>query len=399
MNKKTTQKEFNSKKGINQLIKTINKKVNELKNNKENVIILIAGGSASGKTTIAINDLHKYFEKNANLISIDDYNKGNKFIEDMKKKGIKISWDEPDYVNLDLLKKHISELKKGNSIKKPIFNFKLSKSDKTEIIKPKKIIIIEGIFALNKKLISEADIKVFIDLEIHGRLLRRLLRESERSSNTPKEALKYFLEMVQPMHKKHIQSTKKYADIIINCEYNPKKESKKINRFEQQVKFKSKISQEIIKNLEAEKITSTIEKDIYYNPKDKDLLNTGEIIRIREQGKNKYFTYKGPKIKSDYTKRVNFSFDIDKETEKVFLKIYGKKQKTIIKERTFYLYQGIIFTKDKVTKIENNKIEELGDFIEIRATKGINNKKKMQTLIKKLNLNNKDAIKKGYFEI
>src|SRR3989338_2468552 len=106
-------------------------------------------------------------------------------------------------------------------------------------------IIVEGLFALNDLIVKEGDVKVYIDTNTHGRLLRRLLRDTERTGKEPSNTLKYFLEVIVPMHEKHIEGTKNNADLIIKNEYNTKEaEAQKTNLYEIQQKLKGEIDLE-----------------------------------------------------------------------------------------------------------------------------------------------------------
>jgi uridine kinase len=216
--------EYNLKEGIDSLIDRIKEKMVQ---DEDNIVIEIAGGSASGKTTAVANVVKKIFGKKALIISIDDYYRGKKFMDDEAKKGKILSWDQPEALDLDLFEKHLLKLKLGESVEKPVYDMKICESIRTEKISPRKIIIIEGLFVINNKLKDEGDIKVFVNASKHGRIMRRLSRDIQRTGEKPASILKYFSQVVEPMHKKYVESTKKNADLIINNEYSPKIESKK----------------------------------------------------------------------------------------------------------------------------------------------------------------------------
>jgi uridine kinase len=213
-------------------------------------LVQVAGGSASGKTSTVSKKIVEAFGNNAVLVSMDDYYKGKIFKEEETAKGRKINWDQPRALHMDLLEKHLSELKQNKIIKKPIFDFKKGDPSGFEKIVPKKVIVVEGLFALNNLLKKYGDIKVFVDIGVHGRVMRKLLRDIERTGQTPKDLLKYFSEFVQPMHSKYVQSTKKYADVIIKNEYNPKIESERTGFHEIQLKFRGALDQEFLRKLE-----------------------------------------------------------------------------------------------------------------------------------------------------
>ena len=147
-------------------------------------IILIGGGSSSGKSHI-INLIVKDFGKeNITHISIDDY---YKCLDDIPfEERCKINYDHPKAFDWPLFRKHVEELKNGNSIKKPIYDFSIhNRSKNTEFVEPKKIIIIEGIMALiDKNIRDNADLKVFINASRERRLVRRIYRDQKERGRT-----------------------------------------------------------------------------------------------------------------------------------------------------------------------------------------------------------------------
>jgi predicted adenylyl cyclase CyaB len=168
---------------------------------------------------------------------------------------------------------------------------------------------------------------------------------------------------------------------------------------EVQLKFKGTISEETLRKLGAERLSSTVQIDNYYNPRDRNLIKTGEILRIREEGDRRILTYKGLKIEGKFRERPKFEFEIDEKTEKAFLGIYGDKVKIIQKQRTLYQLDGVIFSLDKVFKIEGGRKVKLGNFIEIRATDKTVEPDKIKAVIKKLGFSEAEGIKKSYFEM
>lgn len=330
---------------------------------------------------------------------MDDYYRGREFMEQEANKGNVLNFDQPEALNLELLKEHLSELKAGRQVQKPRYSFKESKPIGTEELQPHPIIIVEGLFALCDILKNEGNVKVFVDIGTHGRILRRLLRDIERTGQKPSDILDYFATVVEPMHEKYIESTKKNADIIIKNEYSPKVEAERSGLHEVQLKFKKALDGENLRKIGAERLTTVTQIDTYYNPRDRNLVETGEILRIRKEGEHRILTYKGPKIESQFRERPIFEFEIDEETEKKFIKIYGDRVKVIKKERTFYQLDGITFSVDSVFKIENGTTTYLGEFIEIRLIDQDKQKSKLNEILKKLDLDINQGIKESYFEM
>lgn len=388
--------EYKLKEGVEKLVDSIKERIGQ---SEKNIVIEIAGGSASGKTSAVADMVKKVFGKDALILSADDYYRGQAFMDAEAKKGNILNWDQPEALNLKLFREHLAELKAGKPIAKPIYNMKTGESESTEMLQPKKIIIAEGLFVLDEELKGAGDIKAFVDIGTHGRIVRRLLRDIKRTGQKPADILKYFSQIVEPMHEKYIESTKKNADLIISNEYSPEVEAERSGLHEIQIKFKGALDPNKLRELGAEKLSSTAQIDNYYDPQDRDLATTGEVLRIREEGNKKTLTYKGPKIKSQFRERPKFEFDINDETEDAFLKIYGDMKKTISKKRTLYQLGGIVFSIDQVTKNEGGKDIALGNFIEIRSTDKEANEERIKTVIKKLELDINSGIKESYFEM
>jgi len=388
--------EYKLEEGIAKLVDNIREKISQ---SDDNVIIEIAGGSASGKTSTVAEMVKRVFGDDALVLSMDDYYRGKTFMEAEAKKGNILNWDQPEALNLELFQQHLAQLKSGQPIKKPIYDMKISEPVGTEEVAPKKIIIVDGLFALDDQLKGQGDIKVFVEIGTHGRIIRRLLRDIQRTGQKPVDILKYFSQVVEPMHEKYIESTKKNADLIINNEYNPVVEAERSGLHEVQLKFKVNLNPDVLREVGAERLGTTVQIDRYYNPKDRNLIQTGEMLRIREEGGRRILTYKGPRVESQFRERPKFEFEIDAATEEAFLEIYGKMTKTLTKERTLYQLGDVVFSVDKVSKNEDGKEVDLGDFVEIRSTDKELDQEKIKSVIRKLGLNINEGIKESYFEM
>ena len=193
-------------------------------------IILIGGGSSSGKTYITTRALKNVDSSDITLISFDDYYKdiSHLTIEERKKE----NFDHPSAFDWPLLIKHIEMLKEGKAIEKPIYDFNvLTRSNKTEIIEPKKIIIFEGIMALENEMIRNmSDLKIFIACSPERRFLRRLIRDHSERTNRPYSfILDQYFSTVKPMFETYIEPTQVFSDVIIYNEGTEDSESKAVN--------------------------------------------------------------------------------------------------------------------------------------------------------------------------
>ena len=179
------------------------------------IFVGVAGGSGSGKTTIAHNLINAFSARDAALIQQDSYYKEikNKTIEERAK----TNFDHPDAIEFELLKEHILRLKDSKSIEKPIYNFSTHlREEAKETIEPSQIIIVEGILVLAVPEIRELlDIKIFVDTDADEMLLRRVERDIHERGRTFESVREQYLNTVKPMYLKFCEPSKRYADIII----------------------------------------------------------------------------------------------------------------------------------------------------------------------------------------
>lgn len=181
-------------------------------------VILIGGGSASGKTYVLNKVLEKMPADKIAHISLDDYYKDFSVLP-MEERA-KVNFDHPKAFDWKLMNQQLSDLKNGKTIEKPIYDFVThSRSPKTEIVEPKELIIIEGIMALvNKELRDIGDLKVFINASRERRLVRRIERDMKYRGRTYESIIEQYFTTVQPMFEEIIAPSQYYADLIINNE-------------------------------------------------------------------------------------------------------------------------------------------------------------------------------------
>ena len=383
--------EYELGEGLEKLMEEIQEKMAQTEGT---IIVEVAGGSASGKTSKVAEQVKEKFGNDAIIFSMDNYYRGGNYV---KENGL--NFDQPEAIDIDLYQEHLQQLKEGKSIPELKYDFGDNPPETIGELQPRKIIIVEGLFALHDELKGLGDVKTFVDIGTHGRMIRRLLRDVAEREQKPDDIIKYFAEIVEPMHEKYIEDTKKNADFIISNEYNPEAEAERSGMHEVQMKFEGSINSEILRKIGAERLSSIAQTDYYYNPKDRNLAETGEIVRIREEGEDTILTYKGPKNpESEFRKRPKFEFKIDEDTKDKFLPFYGDEIKIIKKSRTLYQLDGIVFSLDSVSKIENGDEIKLGDFVEIRTTEK-KAENEIKDVISKLGLEMEDGIKEAYVEM
>ncbi len=183
---------------------------------KKPIIIGIAGGSASGKTTIA-QMLYDSFEKtkSVTIIREDDYYKDQSHMafEDR----VKTNYDHPFAFDHDLMESQIKDLLNGIAINKPVYDFTVhNRSEKIEVIEPRDVIIIEGLFVLEEKCIRDLlDIKIYVDTPYDVRFIRRMTRDIKERARQLDNIISQWLNTVRVMHEEFVEPSKKYANIII----------------------------------------------------------------------------------------------------------------------------------------------------------------------------------------
>jgi len=177
-------------------------------------IVAIAGGSASGKSTI-VKIIEETFRDDLIVIGHDNYYRAHDDIDFEERK--LLNYDHPKAFDNDLFYEDLKKLLAGEEIDMPTYDYKIhSRSAETVKVRAKKIILIEGILVLYEKKIREiTDTKVFVDADSDIRLKRRILRDTVERGRSVESCLTQYIEQVKPMHEKYVEPSKKYADIII----------------------------------------------------------------------------------------------------------------------------------------------------------------------------------------
>ena len=183
-------------------------------------IIGIAGGTSSGKTTVATEIIKNIDQENIAYLSYDNYYNDLRDLSPSDR--AKINFDHPASLDTERLISDIKQLIDGKSVSIPTYDFVThTRSDQTILMKSKKIILVEGILALaNIELRNLMNIKIFVDTEADERLIRRITRDMKDRSRKFDDIIAQYQQTVKPMHQQFIEPSKKYADIIIPSGYN-----------------------------------------------------------------------------------------------------------------------------------------------------------------------------------
>jgi uridine kinase len=181
---------------------------------KNTIVIGIAGGTGSGKTTM-IKRIKKEFNNEITILSHDFYYKENSHLPFEER--AKLNYDHPNSFETDLMVEHIKQLKAGNSIERPVYDFVIhNRRNETVRVEPAKVIIVEGILIFeNKDLLNLFDIKVFIDTDPDVRIIRRIQRDVRERGRSLESVINQYLTTVKLMHEEFVEPSKKNADIIV----------------------------------------------------------------------------------------------------------------------------------------------------------------------------------------
>jgi uridine kinase len=179
-------------------------------------LIAIAGGSASGKTTVARRVLQQIGEANALILTMDAYYSDLSYLPQQER--AHVNFDHPNAVDMPLFKAQVTTLKHGQAVRKPVYDFSThTRAAKPVLVKPKKIIIIEGLFTLIDDTINRLyDMKVFVRADEDVRLNRRLKRDIEERGRTEQSVREQYERTVKPMHDIYVAPAGNKADIIID---------------------------------------------------------------------------------------------------------------------------------------------------------------------------------------
>ena len=178
------------------------------------ILIGIAGGTGSGKTTLT-RHLKQHFGDDVTVIGHDGYYKrqeGKTYEERARQ-----NYDHPSAFDTELLIRHLRELKAGHSVRCPVYSYTdHNRTDETVEIFPSKVIIVEGILIFqNPTLRDMFDIKIFVEADADVRILRRCLRDVEERGRTLQSVVTQYLTTVKPMHEQFVEPSRKYADIVV----------------------------------------------------------------------------------------------------------------------------------------------------------------------------------------
>ena len=179
------------------------------------LVIGIAGGTGSGKTTVVNNILQQLNAEGVNVLSQDNYYHDNHHLSLQEREAL--NYDHQKSIDFELLTKHVKALKKGESIEQPLYSFVThSRTGDYVTVEPKNVLIVEGILVLtNQELLKEFDLKVFVHADSDERLIRRIRRDTQERGRDLHEVLHRYQTTLKPMHQEFIEPSKNEADLIV----------------------------------------------------------------------------------------------------------------------------------------------------------------------------------------
>ena len=179
------------------------------------LIVGIAGGSGSGKTTVAQEILNRVGPDRIAYLPHDAYYKDLSGLPPVQK--AEVNFDHPNSLETELLIQHVKQLKAGNPVKLPVYDFSIDRrTEKTIPITPHRVIIVEGILIFAEpELRPLFDLKIFVDTDPDLRFIRRLQRDITERGRSPESVIRQYLKTVRPMHLEFVEPSKRYADVII----------------------------------------------------------------------------------------------------------------------------------------------------------------------------------------
>ncbi len=182
---------------------------------EKNILVIgIAGGTGSGKTTL-MNNIVTRFQDKVTVLSHDNYYKRHDELTFEER--CQLNYDEPNAIETSLMVEHLKKLRNGEAIDCPVYDFtRHNRSDETITIVPRQVIIVEGILIFeNKQLRELMDIRLFVDTDADVRLCRRIKRDVTKRGRTLESVLQQYQTTVKPMHEKYVEPSKKYANVVI----------------------------------------------------------------------------------------------------------------------------------------------------------------------------------------
>ena len=187
----------------------------DTKHSAERIIVGVAGGTGSGKTTVSQAILDRVGRDRIAYLQHDSYYRDRSSVP--LEERAKANFDHPDALDSELLAQHLASLKAGQAVEVPVYDFTThTRETRTVTVAPRKVILVEGILIFAERALRELmDIKVFVDTDADIRFIRRLQRDITERGRTVESVIRQYTETVRPMHLEFVEPSKRYADVIV----------------------------------------------------------------------------------------------------------------------------------------------------------------------------------------
>ena len=351
------------------------------------LIVGVAGGSGSGKTSKVAKRIQDLFP-GSKILSMDDYFCGQRFMDRVGSN----NWDEPQSVELELLGEHLRCLKQGRACRKPIYSFKSGERAGYEKFEPAHLIILEGLFVLYETVVQEIDLKVFVEISVHGSLLRRILRDVGRTGQTEQDIFRQYVETVYPMYKLHIEPTKAQADLVIMNKYLPEAEAENCKARELHIKVptRGKVPVREIEELGFKRASMVQQEDIYYAAPGWVLPYSDELMRVRrEQGKY-ILAYKGPVSGGLFGIKQKIEFEVESSLKDGLESLGYRRILSLKKQREKLIGRELELAIDC--------FEDGSNFLEFRTSEP-QGEARILICLEELGIDKESVTKKSYLDI
>ncbi len=287
---------------------------------KERLVVCIGGSSSSGKTSIVTKAIEDRYADDTLVLSMDDYYLDEAGV--VAKFGY-VNWNLPEAIDFESLNRDIAALLRGESIARPVYSKVTNSRTGSVECKPRKIIAVEGMFGLHEEVRHLGDYKIFVETDLQGRIIRRIVRDAAEFGRQPHPTLRYLLQAGEPMYSKNIAETKVCADLVIKNEFNPVLETQKLLSTERSI-----VCREIKDLLALPMLNQHEYQEFDFHPLDKVLDEQTEAVSVSKVGDNLEFMYLGPINMGALNERRQLSFPIDEETFALMQSTYGHIHRT-----------------------------------------------------------------------
>lgn len=331
-------------------------KLQRKKRNGNPVIVAVAGGSGDGKGHLIARLVERLGDENVSVLCLDDYYVGRR---QMQERGIP-HFDCPEALDLGLAAEHVRQAQAGATLRIPRYDFASGERVGEQDLAVRKVLVVDGLFALHPSFDAAADLKVFVRSDHDSSMLRRVFRDAGpngRTGQSPRDVLRQYFEEVWPAKEKHIDPTAASAHLIVESQYDPSVEAHRAGPAQYQLKVRGTLRDDVLAACGVSRLGAPVRQvDRFLRPKARK--HHGELLRLRLEGEEALLTYKGPFLGSG-ARHVAGPISLPREAIAWFSPDY-ETCGTFEKRRTLYLAAGGLV-------VARDAFEKIGSWFEIRG--------------------------------